>query len=249
MNVVLITGAAKRLGQTIAEHFAASGWQVCVHYHHSAADAANLAARLPQARSYALDLGATTADFDGLLAQVVADCGRLDCIVNNASLFEEDEFGALSALAFDRQMAVNFRAPVMLAAAFGQLLRARAERGSVVNILDQKLFNLNPDYFSYTLSKLALKESIRMQAMSAAPHLRVNAVAPGLSLLSGEQSQQNFDRAHRMTALGEGTRPQSVAEAVQFLACATQITGQILTVDDGQHLLPLARDVMFAVDE
>ncbi|MOA30248.1 short chain dehydrogenase [compost metagenome] len=136
----------------------------------------------------------------------------------------------------------------MLAAAFGQWLRRQDARGSVVNILDQKLFNLNPDYFSYTLSKLALKESIRLQAMAAAPYLRVNGVAPGLTLLSGEQTADNFARAHRMTALGEGTRPQSVAEAVHFLAEAAQITGQVLTVDDGQHLLPLARDVMFAVE-
>lgn len=248
MKVVLITGGAKRLGQAMAERFAVHGWQVCVHYHHSAGDAANLVARLPQARSYGLDLLAADADFAGLIAQVVADCGRLDCVVNSAALFEEDGFFELSPAAFDRQLAVNFRAPLMLTAAFGQWLRQQDARGSVVNILDQKLFNLNPDYFSYTLSKLALKESIRLQAMAAAPYLRVNGVAPGLTLLSGEQTADNFARAHRMTALGEGTRPQSVAEAVHFLAEAAQITGQVLTVDDGQHLLPLARDVMFAVE-
>ena len=248
MKTVLITGGAKRLGQAIASHFAAQGWRVCVHYNRSVGEAETLVASLPQARAYGLDLASPQADFAGLVAQIVADFGALDCIVNNAAMFDEDGFFNLSAQAFDTQMAVNFRAPVMLAAAFGQHLQATAQRGSVVNILDQKLFNLNPDYFSYTLSKLALKESIRMQAMSAAPYLRVNGVAPGLTLLSGEQTQENFDRAHRMTVLGEGTRTQSVAEAVHFLATAMQITGQILTVDDGQHLLPLGRDVMFAVE-
>lgn len=248
MKVVLVTGAAKRLGRNIAEFFASAGWAVAVHYHHSATEAASFAASLPQARCYPLDLGAADADFAGLITQVVADFGRLDCIVNSAALFVEDGFTSFSPEAFERQQRVNFHAPIRLAAAFGDYLRAHDARGSVVNILDQKLDNLNPDYYSYTLSKLALKGSIRMQAMSAAPHLRVNAVAPGLTLLSGEQTQANFDRAHRMTALGQGTRPESVAAAVHFLAEAAQITGQILNVDDGQHLLPLARDVMFVVE-
>lgn len=248
MKVVLVTGAAKRLGRTIAARFAAAGWAVAVHYRDSAAEAEALAASLPQARAYRLDLGAADADFAGLLAAVRQDLGGVDCVVNSASLFEEDGFGTMSPALFDRHMAVNFRAPVLLTAALASQLAAEGRQGSVVHILDQKLFNLNTDYYSYTLSKLALKESIRMQAMSAAPCLRVNGVAPGLTLLSGEQTEDNFRRAHRMTALGQGTRPESVADAVLFLAEAVQISGQILTVDDGQHLLPLARDVMFAVE-
>jgi NAD(P)-dependent dehydrogenase (short-subunit alcohol dehydrogenase family) len=120
---------------------------------------------------------------------------------------------------------------------------------SVIHVLDQKVFNLNPDYFSYTLSKLALERAVSLQAQSLAPTLRVNAVAPGLMYLSGPQTQDNFNRAASANLLRQPINPADVASSVVFLASNASITGTTVRVDNGQHLVPLARDVMFVVEE
>jgi NAD(P)-dependent dehydrogenase (short-subunit alcohol dehydrogenase family) len=120
---------------------------------------------------------------------------------------------------------------------------------SVIHVLDQKVFNLNPDYFSYTLSKLALERAVSLQAQSLAPTLRINAVAPGLMYLSGPQTQDNFNRAASANLLREPINPADVASSVVFLANNASITGNTVRVDNGQHLVPLARDVMFVVEE
>jgi NAD(P)-dependent dehydrogenase (short-subunit alcohol dehydrogenase family) len=127
--------------------------------------------------------------------------------------------------------------------------QANSAKPSLVHVLDQKVFNLNPDYFSYTLSKLALERAVSLQAQSLAPTLRVNAVAPGLMYLSGPQSQTNFDRAAQVNLLQQAISPADVARSVVFLAESASTTGTTLRVDNGQHLVPLARDVMFVVED
>jgi NAD(P)-dependent dehydrogenase (short-subunit alcohol dehydrogenase family) len=173
--------------------------------------------------------------------------------VNNASLFVPDEgadFDEAQALA---QIKVNLMAPMRFGKWMAALHASASGRDqakpSVIHVLDQKVFNLNPDYFSYTLSKLALERAVSLQAQSLAPTLRVNAVAPGLMYLSGPQTQDNFNRAASANLLRHPINPADVASSVVFLANNASITGTTVRVDNGQHLVPLARDVMFVVEE
>jgi NAD(P)-dependent dehydrogenase (short-subunit alcohol dehydrogenase family) len=163
-------------------------------------------------------------------------------LVNSASTFVADTTANFGFGAAEAQLRVNLLAPVYLARRLGA---AQPARGFVINIADQKVINPNPDFLSYTLAKLALAHATATLAMALAP-IRVNAIAPGLMLLSGAQTQQNFDRVHAANTLtGEGARPEDVASAVAFLANAEAITGALLPVDGGQHLVPSARDVLF----
>ncbi|MBP6117132.1 MAG: SDR family oxidoreductase [Neisseriaceae bacterium] len=248
-KVILITGGAKRIGQALVQHFHDQGWWVCIHCHQSTAAANALSASLPNSAVYTLDLTQEYEAFSALIEAIYQQYGRLDALINNASRFEPDHFYDFKPDCFNAQMQVNFRAPMYFSAAYGAALKAREQEGVVIQFLDQKLFNLNPDYYAYTLSKLALKESIRMSAMAAAPYLRINAIAPGLSLISGDQTPENFAKAHVKTALGRGTECADLAAAADYLVNARAVTGQTLTVDNGQHLVPLDRDVMFTVTE
>lgn len=246
-KVILITGGAKRVGRALVQHFHDLGWWVCIHCHQSTEAAAALSNSLPNSAVYTLDLAQEYDGFTALIETVYRRHGRLDALINNASRFEPDHFDDFNPEHFNTQMQVNFRAPIYFSTAYGAALKQRGKEGVVLQVLDQKLFNLNPDYYTYTLSKLALKQSIRMSAMAAAPHLRINAIAPGLSLISGDQSPENFAQAHAKTALGRGTNCTDLAAAAEYLINARAVTGQIITVDNGQHLIPLDRDVMFTV--
>jgi NAD(P)-dependent dehydrogenase (short-subunit alcohol dehydrogenase family) len=266
----LITGGSVRLGREIGLAFARAGWNVACHYNHSEAQAHALCAEL---RTLGVDALAVQGDLEdeascqSIFDTAVAITGTaLQCVVNNASLFVPDEgadFDEAQALA---QIKVNLMAPMRFGKWMAALHGASAPSGdktagastapalasakpSVIHVLDQKVFNLNPDYFSYTLSKLALERAVSLQAQSLAPTLRVNAVAPGLMYLSGPQTQENFNRAASANLLRQPINPADVASSVVFLAGNASITGTTVRVDNGQHLVPLARDVMFVVEE
>ena len=266
----LITGGSVRLGREIGLAFARAGWNVACHYNHSEAEANALCAEL---RAMGVDALAVQGDLEdeascqSIFDTTVAITGHaLQCVVNNASLFVPDEgtdFDEAQALA---QIKVNLMAPMRFGKWMAALHGASAPSGdmtaaastapalasakpSVIHVLDQKVFNLNPDYFSYTLSKLALERAVSLQAQSLAPTLRVNAVAPGLMYLSGPQTQDNFNRAANANLLRQPINPADVAASVVFLAGNASITGTTVRVDKGQHLVPLARDVMFVVEE
>ena len=245
--VVLVTGAAQRIGRAIALHLATQGWVVAVHYRHSAAAAtqtvADIQAAGGQAQAFAADLS-LEADCEALLPAVRQALGRVDAVVNNASLFEYDEVASFSFDTMDRHWRANTAPAIVLARALH-----RAGGGVVVNLLDQKLWNPNPDYLSYSLSKAALEAATTLLAQALAPALRVCGVAPGVTLLSGEMSGTEFEFAHRMTPLQRGSTPQDVAHAVRFLLESPAITGTTLLVDGGQHLQAQARDVMFLARE
>jgi NAD(P)-dependent dehydrogenase (short-subunit alcohol dehydrogenase family) len=254
----LITGGSVRLGREIGLAFARAGWNVACHYNRSETQAQALCAELRGLGVEALAVQGELEDeasCQRIFDTTVATTGTaLQCVVNNASLFVPDEgadFDEVQALA---QIKVNLMAPMR----FGKWMAAlhASARGasalakpSVIHVLDQKVFNLNPDYFSYTLSKLALERAVSLQAQSLAPTLRVNAVAPGLMYLSGPQTQDNFNRAAQANLLRHPINPADVASSVVFLANNASITGTTVRVDNGQHLLPLARDVMFVVEE
>ncbi|HOB93559.1 MAG TPA: SDR family oxidoreductase [Aquabacterium sp.] len=246
--VVLVTGAAQRIGRAIALDLAAHGWDIALHCHRSqaaagatAAEAAALGAR---AEVFSANL-ADDAELEALVPAVLLRLGRLDAVVNNASLFEYDDMAGFSTAALLRHARTNTAAPVLLARALHEHLAQRGAQGCVVNLLDQKLANPNPDHFSYTLSKAALAEATVMLAQALAPVLRVCGVSPGVTLLSGPMDEGEFAAAHRMTPLQRSSTPEDIAGAVRYLLTAPAITGTTLLVDGGQHLLGQPRDVLF----
>jgi NAD(P)-dependent dehydrogenase (short-subunit alcohol dehydrogenase family) len=244
----LITGGAVRLGAYIARRLAADGWNIAIHYNSSDADANALAAELRNGGVKAVTVGHNLGDAEGLadlFTRANAELGFCSLLVNSANMFEYDDIRDVSAKTMDVLYGVNFRAPVLLARYFGDQL-PEGEKGLVVNILDQKVFNLNPDFFSYTLMKAALESATRLLAMAMAPRVRVVGVAPGLTLRSGDQTEEGFREAHAKVPLGKGSTPEEIAEAVAFVTRVPSMTGTTVLVDGGQSLQKRTRDVMFS---
>ncbi len=241
---VLITGAARRLGAQFARRFAAAGWHVVIHHRGSEADAQALAASLPSAEVVECDL----ADIGAAAAMIEELAARLDdwrVLVNSASVFRPDSVTALDPAIFAEAMAVNAAAPARMAQAF--LARARSQHGRrVIDVLDQKLANPNPDFFSYTMSKHALAATVTMQAMAArGPRDRVYGLAPGAMLPSHDQAAPEHEISGRLNLLERLTDPAELADAALFLAAGWLASGSVLYVDSGQHLLAQPRDVLY----
>ena len=249
-RTALVTGAGKRLGREIALTLARGGWNVAVHHRQSAADARQTAAdcdaltgRSGSAQPFYADLG-DEAGVRGLLPAVVAHFGRVDAVVNSASLFEHDSPQSFGFAAMDQHLHTNTGAAILLAQALhAHLLTANDRRdGAVINLLDQKLWNQNPDFFSYTLSKAALEAANTMLALALAPRVRVVGVAPGLTLTSHLLSDDQFAELHKQSPLGRSSTPEDVAATVAFALGNRSITGTTLLVDGGQHLMRFERD-------
>ena len=247
-RTVLVTGAGKRLGREIALTLAQAGWNVAVHHRHSVADAQHTAAdcdartgRSGSAHPFFADLG-DEASVRALLPAVVAHFGQVDAVVNSASTFEHDSAATFGFAALEQHLRANTGAAVLLAQALHAHVVARQTEGAVVNLLDQKLWNMNPDFFSYTLSKAALEAANTMLALALAPRVRVVGVAPGLTLTSHMLSDEKFAELHRQSPLGRSSTPQDVAATVAFALDNRSITGTTLLVDGGQHLMRFERD-------
>lgn len=246
--LALVTGAARRIGAALARALAEDGFRLALHCHNSTQEAEALALQLsheghPEPLVIAQDLAATDAA-DAIFAQL-PEAPRL--LVNNASLFEEDQLGALNMAVWERQMAVNLRAPVLLTDRFARALPAGAS-GLIVNITDAKLAAPNPDYFSYTISKFGLAGLTELSARALAPRIRVNAIAPSVTLVSGPQSRENFAAAHVHNPLGRGVVVDDLVRALRLLVSTPTITGQTLTIDSGQRFLALPRDVAYMIE-
>ena len=246
--VALVTGAARRLGRAMALDLATHGFDLAVHYRSSAEEAhatvAELQALGARAHAFQADLSVETA-CRALVPAVVAHFERLDAIVNNASTFEYDEPLTFGFAAMEKHWRANTAPAILLAQALHSHLAGCTETGCVVNLLDQKLWNPNPDYFSYTLSKAALQAATVMLAQALAPAVRVCGVAPGVTLLSGPMDAEEFAAAHKMTPLQRSSTPDDIARAVRFLIESPAITGTTLLVDGGQHLSAQPRDVLY----
>lgn len=243
--VVLVTGAARRLGREIALTLAAGGWQVAVHYRNSAADAMSTVADCTSLSGASSDFHADLADeaaVRGLLPRVVAHFGRVDAVVNNASTFEHDTATSFGYASLDQHLRSNTGAAIVLAQALHAHVAARNASGAVVNLLDQKLWNQNPDFFSYTLSKAALEAAGTMLALALAPQVRVVGVAPGLTLSSHLLSNEQFEARRQLSPLGRSSTSTDVAATVKFALENASITGTTLLVDGGQHLMKFERD-------
>ncbi len=247
--VALVTGAARRIGRVIALELARRGWALALHHRGSAAEARALAEELQRGGTPTTVLQADLANeaqTQALAQSVVRHFGRWDAVVNNASVFEYDHIGSFTYQALEHHLRANTAAPICLAQALHQHVQSRpGARACVVNLLDQKLWNPNPDYLSYTLSKAALESANTLLAQALAPSVRVCGVAPGVTLVSGPMTEQGFEQAHTMTPLGCSSTPQDIADAVAFLLQSPAITGTTILVDGGQHLAAQARDVLF----
>ncbi len=248
--VVLVTGAARRIGRAIALDLAAHGFDIALHCHAASAESAATLAELRElgarAETFAADL-ADEAATRALLPAVAQAFGRVDALVNNASRFAYDDAASFGHAEMQAHWRINTAAPILLAQALHAHLSARGALGCVVNLLDQKLANPNPDYLSYTLSKAALQSATVMLAQALAPRLRVCGVAPGVTMLSGDMSEADFAAAHRLTPLQRSSTPADIAQAVRYLIEAPAVTGTTLLVDGGQHLMAQPRDVAFLV--
>ena len=246
--VVLVTGAAKRLGRSIALELAAHGFDVALHYRSAEAAAQTTVAELraagANAHAFRADLSIESA-CRALVPAVVTHFKRLDAVVNNASTFEYDNPASFGMAAMESHWRANTAPAILLAQALFSHLAGCSEVGCVVNLLDQKLWNPNPDYFSYTLSKAALQAATVMLAQALAPQVRVCGVAPGVTLASGPMSEAEFAAAHKLTPLQRSSTPDDIARSVRFLIESPAITGTTLLVDGGQHLGAQPRDVMY----
>jgi NAD(P)-dependent dehydrogenase (short-subunit alcohol dehydrogenase family) len=243
MRAALVTGGAKRLGAAIVRTLADAGHPVVVHYRSSAAAAESLAGEIRAAGGTAFTIGADLADPDQVatvIERAVGLAGPLGVLVNSASRFEYDSARTVTAATIEAHVGPNLAAPVLLARHFAEQPDAA---GVIVNILDQKLANLNPDFFSYTLAKAGLGAATEMLAMALAPRIRVCGVAPGLTLIGPKQSEDSFRKGREATPLGRGTEPEDIAAAVLFAIRTQSMTGTTLYVDAGEHLMRRQRDV------
>jgi NAD(P)-dependent dehydrogenase (short-subunit alcohol dehydrogenase family) len=248
-KIVLITGAAKRIGQIVALEMAKAGWDIAIHYGKSKQEALETISKINALGRLAVGLQAdleNESEVEQIIPQCIDQLGLPHCIVNNASRFEYDDPATVRYQNIVKDCMINLAAPLILSKVYFEQLRLRPiEKGLVVHILDQKLSNLNPDYFSYTLSKSALDTAVKMQAMYFAPQLRVMGIAPGITLTSGDQSADGFTQAHQEVLLGQSSTPADIAHAILFLNQAQAMTGDVIYVDGGQHLQASQRDVMF----
>lgn len=243
---VLVTGGARRIGAAIAERLSRDGWRVVIHYHFHPEEAAAFAGSLcGDALTLQADLADPAAAQD-LPARAAAALGKpLDAVVNNASAFEYNRAADFTIDDWRRDETVNLLSPVLIARAFAKLLPAGAT-GAVVNLLDQKLWNLNADFFTYTLSKIGLEGATRLLARALAPAVRVNGVAPGITMPSGAQSEPEFNAvASKYNLMKRPIDKEAVADAVAFLLDNAAVTGQTILVDNGQHMVASDSDVMF----
>ncbi|MCR9128402.1 MAG: SDR family oxidoreductase [Alphaproteobacteria bacterium] len=247
-GAVLVTGGAKRVGRAFIEALAEDGHPCAVHYNTSSKEADALVEQIITAGGAACAVGADLSDpaaAEALIGRAAQTLGPISLLVNSASIFEDDRPDTITADSFHRHMGANLLAPALLSKAFA----AQAPQGSlIVNLLDYKLFNINADYFSYTLSKAGLKAMTEMLARDLAPRVRVCGIAPGLTLPSPYHSKEEFERLHHDNPLGAGPTTDDLVRALRFFRDSAPVSGQIVCVDGGQHFDPrLTRDVFGAL--
>jgi NAD(P)-dependent dehydrogenase (short-subunit alcohol dehydrogenase family) len=245
-KVALVTGGAKRIGRAIALRLGRAGYAVAIHGRSPSAEAEVIRAELRAAGSGAAIVTGDLADpaaVDRLVPQAREALGPVTLLVNNASVFLPDDVRRLDPAVWERHFAVNLRAPTFLASAFAAQLPPDIA-GAVVNILDQRVWKLTPQFFSYTLAKAALRTATVTMAQALAPQVRVNAVGPGPTLMSARQDPEAFARQVAGLPLGTGPTPEDIAEAVLMLAEARTVTGQMIAPDGGQHLAWQTPDVV-----
>lgn len=248
-RTAIVTGAAKRIGAEMARALAADGWHVVIHCNRSADEAEALRGEIKAAGGHArivrADLGEADAAAE-VIAAAAGDGPPLGLLVNNASRFDYDTHQDFDLAGWTTHLDVNLRAPALLTQAFAKAL-PEGLNGLVVNMLDVKLFSLNPDFFTYTISKYGLLGLTELSARALAPRIRVNGIAPAVTMVSGPQSRENFEKAHTHNPLGRGVQVDEIVGALRFIVATPTLHGQVITLDAGQRLLGMPRDVAFMV--
>lgn len=247
MGHALVTGAGRRVGAAIARELARRGWTLTLHYNSSMSEAEELARGIRDDGGCAHAIGADLRE-DGAPARLLAAAEKdepVTLIVNNAAIFAEDDPQSTTASSLREHFVVNAGAPILLTRALYAARLLDGGRAAVVNILDNKLDAPNADFFSYTISKFALAGATKALALALAPHIRVCGVAPSLLLVSGSQSEEEYQAARRVNPLRIPVLLDDVCRAIAFLADTPSITGEIITVDGGQNIMNLPRDVAY----
>jgi len=237
-GTALVTGAGRRIGRAIALDLARGGWHVGVHYAASRVEADEVVGLIRASGGAAAAIGADLADAQeaqALVARCADVLGPPELLVNSAALFLDDRIETLDPAQWDRQQAVNLRAPVLLAKSFAAHLPA-GRQGLIVNIIDQRVWRLTPEFFSYTIAKAGLYAATRMLAQALAPRIRVNAIGPGPVLPPAGQSEAEFERRTERLPLRRAAALSEITAALGFLIDAKSVTGQILALDGGDHL-------------
>ncbi|NQU62486.1 MAG: SDR family oxidoreductase [Rhodospirillales bacterium] len=238
LKTALITGAGRRIGRAIALDLAAAGWTVAVHFNRSDGEASAVVSEISNKGGKAVTVQADLALEDeaaGLVERTVAEIGPLSCLVNNASVFQEDTPETATKESWEGHMQVNLRAPFQITQAFAGQLPDGAE-GNVINLIDQRVWNVTPYFTSYTVSKVALWGLTQNLALALAPWIRVNAIGPGPTLASIHQTEAQFKRQWSALPLNRPVELDEICQAVRFLLGASSMTGQMIVLDGGQHL-------------
>lgn len=249
-RTAIVTGGAKRIGAAMTRALATDGWHVLIHCNRSGDEAEALRAEIETAGGSAAIVRADLAEPDAAAAILAACVGGPPpgLLVNNASRFEYDTHLDFDLGGWTRHLDINLRAPALLTQAFAGAL-PEGLNGLVVNMLDVKLFALNPDYFTYTVSKYGLLGLTELSARALAPRIRVNGIAPAVTMVSGPQSRENFAAAHVHNPLGRGVQVEEIVAALRFIVASPTLHGQVITLDAGQRLMGMPRDVAFMVGD
>lgn len=246
-QTAIVTGGARRIGAAIVRALAADGWHVVIHCHTSLREAEALAAAVGNATVITADLA--DPDVGAMIVDAARGAPPLGLLVNSASRFAYDRIDNFDVAGFDAHMAINVRAPALITRAFAATIPDVSDPALVVNLLDAKLSALNPDYLTYTLSKIALDGLTELTARAYAPRLRCAAIAPAVTLVSGPQSRENFEAVHGMNPLGRGVAVDEIVAALRFIIATPTYNAQTLTLDGGQRLMGLVRDVAYMVEQ
>lgn len=244
----LVTGGAKRLGRAMALYLADQGYDVAIHYNTSAKDADDVVALIKAKGRHAVALHADILDETQVCDLIDQACkglgGALTCLINNASVFEYDTLATATRTSWDRHIESNLRAPIVLAQRFAQqapkaLIDENGEplaQSLIINMLDQRVRKLTPEFMSYTIAKMGLWAFTQTSARALAPDIRVNAIGPGPTIQGARQTEQHFDDQRKNTILKRGSNPQDICAALGYFLTAPSVTGQLLCTDGGQHL-------------
>jgi NAD(P)-dependent dehydrogenase (short-subunit alcohol dehydrogenase family) len=236
-NKIIITGGATRIGATIAEKLSGPNVEMVIHYNNSKSDAEKLRKKLSQMGSeiYLIkgDLSKET-DLNKIIKFAKNKLKYFDCLINNASLFENDKIENFTSDSWGRHLRTNLRTPALLSKIFSK--NTKGKNNNIINIIDQRIFKLTPFFFSYTISKTGLYTLTKTSAMSLAPNVRVNGIAPGPTLKNQKQSVKHFKKQYLATPLKKQVDVKEICNAVDFFIKNRSITGQVIAIDSGQSL-------------
>ena len=236
---LLITGAATRVGRAIALHFAERGWNIALHYLSSSSKAQKLKSAIEQSLVKVVLIKADLKNpkqVEKVVSLAKRKLGTIDCLINNAALFEKDDILNFTTKDWNNHLNINLLAPTILIKNFAKQA-SKKTTSNIINIIDQRIFNLTPFFMSYTISKSGLHALTKIMAMRLGPNIKVNGIAPGPTLKSKRQTVKHFKNQVNSTLLKKSVRLKDICDTVEFLIENSSITGQIIAVDSGQNLL------------